>query len=36
LQELRQSADEFTAQGLGWKMPIGKIVIEDAHLKKGR
>jgi hypothetical protein len=22
-------------QGLGWKMLIGKIVIEDAHLKRG-
>jgi hypothetical protein len=24
------------AQDLGWKMLIGKIVIEDAHLEKGR
>src|SRR5713226_946872 len=24
------------AQGLGWKMPIGKIVIEDAHLQRGK
>jgi hypothetical protein len=35
LQTRWQSHAREVAQGLGWKMLIGKIVIEDAHLKKG-